>query len=301
MKTIILILIAIFMITLAAIAISFDNSNEGYLMQYAKVQRPRLDVPYEPSPEEVVEEMIELAGVTDDDVVFDLGCGDGRIVLAAARKTGCRAIGIDLDPRRIKESRENALREGLAGKVSFYEQNLFDSDLSKATVVMLFLYPDVNLKLRPKLLNELKPGTRVVSHCHAMGEWTADKSARVNWRNIYYWVIPARVDGKWQWQADMGKGPEDFAMELTQSYQRFSGHIESEREKKGIKKGRLNGEKITFNAGNSKTDLHFEGVVNGDSINGTIRNSSGKKVSWAAARVVEEGKTGLLRLIRIFE
>lgn len=301
MKTIILILIAIFMITLAAIAISFDNSNEGYLMQYAKVQRPRLDVPYEPSPEEVVEEMIELAGVTDDDVVFDLGCGDGRIVLAAARKTGCRAIGIDLDPRRIKESRENALREGLAGKVSFYEQNLFDSDLSKATVVMLFLYPDVNLKLRPKLLNELKPGTRVVSHCHAMGEWTADKSARVNWRNIYYWVIPARVDGKWQWQADMGKGPEDFAMELTQSYQRFSGHIESEREKKGIKKGRLNGEKITFNAGNSKTELHFEGVVNGDSINGTIRNSSGKKVSWAAARVVEEGKTGLLRLIRIFE
>lgn len=165
-------------------------------MQYAKMGSPRLDVPYEPSPTQVVEEMIKLAGVGRDDVVYDLGCGDGRIVLAASRQTGCTAVGIDLDPRRIKESRENALKEGLTGRVTFHEQDLFDSDLGKATVVMLFLYPDVNFKLAPKLLGELTPGTRVVSHSHTMGDWVPDRNARVHWRNLYFWIIPARYTDK---------------------------------------------------------------------------------------------------------
>lgn len=300
-KSLDLIFAGAFIIILAGNANSFNNSDEGYAMQYAKSERPRLDVPYEPSPAQVVEEMIKLAGVTEEDLVYDLGCGDGRIVLAAAEKTGCTAIGIDLDPRRIKESKENALREGLSGKVSFYEQNLFDADLSKATVVMLFLYPDVNIKLRPKLLNELKPGTRVVSHSHTMGDWAPDKSARANWRNLYFWVIPARVDGKWRCEADLGNGPENFTLELTQSYQRFSGSVKSEQEKKGIKKGRLTGEKITFNTGNSKTELHFEGIVKGESITGTIRNDSGEAVPWKAAKLAEEEKGGLLRLLNMFE
>jgi len=287
-------------ITLAGNAFSFDNSGEVNVMQYAKAARPGLDVPYEPTPTQVVEEMIRMSGVTKHDIVYDLGCGDGRIVLAAARIAGCRAVGIDLDPRRIKESRENALKEGLSGRVSFYEQNLFDSDLSKATVVMLFLYPDVNIKLRPKLLNELRPGTRVVSHCHTMGEWVPDKSARVDWRNLYLWVIPARVDGIWHWEADLGSGPEIFTMELTQSYQRFSGKIKSGQEKKGIKKGRIKGEGITFNTGNSRTELHFEGIVNEDSITGTIRKDSGKTVSWSAIRKPEENRRGLLRLLGIY-
>lgn len=286
-------------ITLAGNAFSVNNPDEVLAMHYAR-EKPRLDVPYEPSPTEVVEEMVKLAGVTKDDIVYDLGCGDGRIVLAAAKKTGCTAVGIDLDSRRIKESKANALKEGLSGRVSFYEQDLFDSDLSKATVVMLFLYPDVNLKLRPKLLNELKPGTRVVSHSHTMGDWAPDKSARVNWRNLYFWVIPARVEGIWHWEADLGNGPEAFTMELIQTYQRFSGSVNSRQEKKGIKKGRLNGEEIAFNTGNSRTGLHFKGIVNEDSITGTIRKDSGEDIPWKAVRKAEENRRGLLRLIGIY-
>jgi len=292
---------AVLIIILAGNAFSLNNSEEGYAMQHAKAEKTRLDVPYEPSPTQVVEEMIKMAGVGRDDIVYDLGCGDGRIVLAAAKKTGCTAVGIDLDPVRVKESRKNALKEGLSGKVSFHEQDLFDSDLSKATVVMLFLYPDVNLKLRPKLLNELKPGARVVSHCHTMGDWVPDKSARVNWRNLYFWVIPARIDGIWQCEADLGDGPENFTMELNQTYQRFSGSIQSQKDKKGIKKGRLNGEKIAFNTGNSRTELHFfEGIVQEDSITGTIRKDSGHKTSWKAVRKAEENRRGLLRLLGIY-
>jgi len=287
-------------ITLAGNAFSFNNPIEDYAMQYAKSERLRLDVPYEPSPLEVIDEMIRLAGITRNDTVYDLGCGDGRIVLAAAQKTGCTAVGIDLDPRRIKESKENALREGLSGKVSFYEQCLFDSDLSKATVVMLFLYPDVNIKLRDKLLNELNPGTRVVSHSHTMGDWVPDKSTRANWRNLYFWVIPARVEGKWEWESDLGNGPEKFTMELARSYQRFSGNVKSDQEKKGIKKGRLNGEKITFNTGNSKTEMHFEGIVKEDCITGAIRKDSGEAISWTAVRKPEENRRALLKLLGIY-
>lgn len=291
---------AALIILLAGNAFSFNNPGEVNAMQYAKAEKPRLDVPYEPSPTPVVDEMIKLAGVTADDLVYDLGCGDGRIVLAAAKKTGCTAVGIDLDPRRIKESRENALKEGLSGRVTFYQQNLFDSDLSKATVVMLFLYPDVNLKLRPKLLNELKPGTRVVSHSHTMGDWTPDKKTRANWRNLYFWVIPARVEGIWQCEADLGNGPDIFTMDLTQRYQQFSGNVKFQQDKKGIKKGRLVGEKITFNIGNSKTELHFEGVVREDSITGTVRKDSGEAASWKATRKAEENRRELLRLLGIY-
>lgn len=269
-------------------------------MQSAKAERPTLDVPYEPTPTEVVEEMIRLAGVAGSDIVYDLGCGDGRILLAAAKKTGCGVVGIDIDPRRIRECRANALKEGLSGKAAFHEQNLFDSDLGKATVVMLFLYPDVNIKLRPKLLNELPPGARVVSHSHTMEDWVPDRSARVNWRNLYFWVIPARVGGAWHCEADLGSGPENFLMELNQSYQRFSGNIKFTHDKKGIKKGRLNGEKITFNTGNSRTELHFEGIVREDSITGTIRKDSGEKISWSAIRKPEETRRELLRLLGVY-
>jgi SAM-dependent methyltransferase len=244
--------------------------------------------------------MIMLAGVTENDIVYDLGCGDGRIVLAAARQAGCRAVGFDIDLKRVNESRENALREGLSDRVSFYEQNLFDVNLGKATVVMLFLYPHVNIRLRPKLLNELRPGARVVSHSHTMEDWAPDRSARANWRNLYFWVIPARVEGIWHWEADLGNGPENYSMELTQSYQRFSGSVKSHHDKKGIKKGRLSGEKIAFNTGNSRTELHFAGIVRQDSITGTIRKDSGETIPWSAARKAEETRRGLLKLLGIY-
>lgn len=150
------------------------------------------DVRYEPSSLEVVVEMLKLANVRRGDVVYDLGCGDGRIVIAAAQKFGTRGVGIDIDPERIREARENARKARVTGRVRFRNQDLFDADISKATVVTLYLLPWVNLRLRPKLWSELRPGTRIVSHSHDMGDWQPEKQIEVDGHTIYYWTIPAK-------------------------------------------------------------------------------------------------------------
>jgi SAM-dependent methyltransferase len=151
------------------------------------------DVRYEPSPPEVVRAMLKLANVTARDVVYDLGSGDGRIPIAAAREFGARGVGIDIDPKLVARSRLNARKAGVAERVSFRNEDLFQADFSDATVVMLFLYPDVNLKLRPRLLRTLKPGTRVVSHWHDMGDWKPQARVRVSNRPLYLWIVPPRA------------------------------------------------------------------------------------------------------------
>lgn len=151
-----------------------------------------LDVPYVPTPPEVVSEMLRLADIHKGDVLYDLGCGDGRIVVAAAKQYGARGIGIDLNPERIKEAQENARHENVAPQVSFRQQNLFDADFHDANVVTLYLLPSVNLRLRPKLQSELKPGARIVSHSFDMGDWKPDKTVDVNGRTIYLWIVPER-------------------------------------------------------------------------------------------------------------
>ena len=152
------------------------------------------DVPYEPTPPDVVREMLRLADVRPTDVVYDLGCGDGRIVIAAAKSYGARGVCVDIDPRRIIESRRNAMSAGVAPRITFRTEDLFQTDIADATVVMLFLWPEVNLRLRPKLLRELKPGTRIVSHWHDMGDWAPDKMVIVSpggrARPVYLWTVP---------------------------------------------------------------------------------------------------------------
>jgi len=150
------------------------------------------DVRYEPSSDEVVMAMLRLAKVTSDDVVYDLGCGDGRIVITAAREFGATGVGIDIDPARITESRENAERAGVTDKVTIRHEDLFEADISDASAVMLYLWPSVNLKLRPKLLSDLKPGTRVVSHSHTMGDWEPEEEIRVGRSRLFLWTIPER-------------------------------------------------------------------------------------------------------------
>jgi ubiquinone/menaquinone biosynthesis C-methylase UbiE len=150
------------------------------------------DVPYVPTPQEVVDEMLKLANVKAGDVLYDLGCGDGRIVITAAKKYGIRAIGIDINPERITEANENAKREGVTNKVKFILGDLFTEKFNDATVMTLYLLPAVNLKLKPRLLSELKPGTRVVSHSFDMGDWTPDKTVDIDYRKIYLWTIPAK-------------------------------------------------------------------------------------------------------------
>ena len=157
---------------------------------------PNPPVPFVRSGDEIVDEMLRVARVGRDDIVYDLGCGDGRIVIAAAREFGARAIGIDIDPQRIAEARENARAAGVERRIRFEAQDLFTTDIRDASVVMLFLWPGVNLSLRPKLMRELAPGTRVVSHWHDMGDWKPQQTIRMvsggRERPIYLWIIPPR-------------------------------------------------------------------------------------------------------------
>lgn len=150
------------------------------------------DVIYVPTPQELVEDMLRLADVKPGDVLYDLGSGDGRIPVTAAQKYGIRAVGIDIDPERIREAQANAKRKGVTRLVTFREQDLFKADFREATVVTLYLLPDLNLKLRPQLLKQLRPGARVVSHQFDMGDWKPDKTLEANGRTVYFWVIPPR-------------------------------------------------------------------------------------------------------------
>ena len=150
------------------------------------------DVIFVPTPQEVVEDMLRLANVKKGDVLFDLGSGDGRIPVTAARLYGIRAVGIDIDPERIREAQDNAKKNGVESLVQFRLQDLFEADFREATVVTLYLLPDLNLKLRPRLLAELRPGTRIVSHQFDMGDWKPAKKLESNGRTVYFWVVPER-------------------------------------------------------------------------------------------------------------
>src|SRR6266568_4216349 len=148
------------------------------------------DVPYVPTRVEIVNAMLELGQVKKGDVVYDLGCGDGRIVITAAQKFGTRGVGIDINPVRVQEAQANARKAGVADRVKFIEQDLFESNISDATVVMLYLLPSINLQLRPKLFKDLKPGTRIVSHSFDMGDWKPEKMIEVEGEQIFFWTIP---------------------------------------------------------------------------------------------------------------
>ena len=174
------------------------NAVKNYLLAFclfvgfqASAQKPDLDVPYVPTRQSVVDAMLDLAGVKAGDVHYDLGCGDGRIAISAAKR-GATSTGVDLDPQRISEANENAKKAGVTDKVTFVQGNLFDFDFAKADVLTLYLLPSVNLKLRPKILKELKPGTRVVSHAFDMGDWTPEKTVNVDGSTIYLWTVPKR-------------------------------------------------------------------------------------------------------------
>lgn len=158
--------------------------------QEAVMRRP--DVIFVPTPDDVVEAMLQVASVSKNDIVYDLGCGDGRIPVAAAKKYGARGVCVDIDPQRIKEANENVAKNSVGDKVRVLNADLFTTDLSEATVVTLYLLPSLNEKLMPKLMKELRPGTRIVSHAFPMGDWKPEKEIDVNGRKVYFWTIPRR-------------------------------------------------------------------------------------------------------------
>lgn len=202
---------------------------------------PRLDVPFVPTREEVVQGMLEMGQVEEGDLLYDLGSGDGRIVITAAKERGVKGVGVDLDPQRIREARANAKREGVEDQVEFIQGNLFNTDFSKATVVTMYLLPDVNLRLRPRILNELKPGTRVVSHAFDMNEWEPDEKARIEGSYIYMWIVPAKVAGAWEWETDDGNR---YQVELDQQFQEVSGKAWVDGRPAQLTKAELRGDRL---------------------------------------------------------
>lgn len=253
--------------------------------------QPRLDVPFEPTHPEVVDAMLKLAGVTAEDVVCDLGCGDGRIVVAAAKDFGARSFGIDIDPQRLKEAIENAQQAGVADRATFRRGDLKAADLTGVSVVTLYLLESVNRLIRPKLLSELEPGTRVVSHAFTMGEWKCDKKEdqpKARSSTIYYWVIPAAAGGTWTWT----DGEAKHSLRLEQSFQSLSGRLTSPTlGKQSIKDCSLSGRDlvVSLTAGKEKESVKatFRGVVKGDVIEGTQQWEGGPDAltrPWRAVR-----------------
>lgn len=280
----------VFLVTLFLIFPFEGLSQEpDYLWDY------QYDVPYVPTPYEVVNEMLRLAGVGKDDVLYDLGCGDGRIVITAAKETGCRGVGIDIDPRRIEESKDNAIKAGVTDRVKFLQQNLFEADFSKATVVTLYLLQTVNLELRPKLLRVLKPGTRIVSHDFSMKEWEADKYTEVNLErrkhDVYFWVVPANVSGTWKWTLPSGREKDQFVLELDQQFQKIKGTLYINGTGLLIERGKVDGNRLLFTVGKTldgqSVRMLFSGRVNGNTLEGSMKTeaeSATKTSQWRAKR-----------------
>jgi SAM-dependent methyltransferase len=204
--------------------------------------KPKLDVIYVPTPQEVVDRMLEMAQVKGTDFVIDLGCGDGRNVVTAAQKYGARGFGVDIDPERIKEANENAKKAGVTDKVEFRVANLFETKIGDANVMMMYLLSTINLKLRPRILDEMKPGSRIVSHAFDMGDWKPDQRDTVGYRNVYSWIVPAKVEGRWNVKSD----GQAFTLDLKQKFQEVEGTASLNGRDVPIRDARLRGEEITF-------------------------------------------------------
>jgi SAM-dependent methyltransferase len=232
------------------------------------------DVVWVPTAESLVERMLDTAAVTPNDYVIDLGSGDGRTVIAAAKR-GAKALGIEYNPDMVELAIRNAAEAGVSDRARFIKADLFETDFSQATVLTLFLLPDINIRLRPKIL-DMKPGTRVVSNTFTMGEWTADQTITSppeckSFCTAYFWIVPAKVDGKWRL--------EDGELTLKQQFQMISGTMRSGNVVAPIANGKLKGDEITFSAGGRE----FKGRVNGDVIEGTSEAGE-SKATWRATR-----------------
>jgi SAM-dependent methyltransferase len=233
------------------------------------------DVIWLPTRETVVDKMLDLAQVTPQDFVIDLGAGDGRTVIAAAKR-GARALGIEYNPDLVEFAKRNAAKEGVSDRTQFIKADIFESDFSQASVITLFLLPELNLKLRPQILN-LKPGTRIVSNTFPMGEWQPDQTADVTgecstYCTALFWIVPAKVEG--EWKLSQGR------LVLRQDFQTFSGMLESDGTNVQIASGRLKGDAITFSAGGTA----YTGRVRGNEMEGEF-SAAGKNGIWRAVRV----------------
>lgn len=252
------------------------------------------EVPYVQTPQVVVDAMLEIAGVRGTDFLIDLGSGDGRIVITAAQRYGARGIGIDYDTWLIEESTRNAQAAGVADRVRFVKQDLFETDLAPATVVTMYLLPEFNLRLRPRLLATLRPGTRIVSHDWDMGDWEPDARVEVaapdktvgarKASTVYLWVIPARVEGAWRTRVPLPRGPMEIALDLGQRYQAVSGEARVGDRRFEIERAFVRGPFVFFRFGEGEDALRFQGHLATDRIVGRVTTADDRTFPWRALR-----------------
>ena len=243
------------------------------------------DVIWVPTPQSLVDRMLDMAKLTAKDIHYDLGSGDGRTVITAAKR-GAEAYGVEFNPDMAALSERNAAKEGVAGKAHFINGDIFQVDFSRANVVTLYLLPSLNLKLRPTLLR-MKPGTRVVSHAFSMDDWQPDQTESVEGRTAYLWIVPAPVEGTWRWSAASG-GAREFELSLNQRFQKVEGLVRLDGKMGQLRDARLNGDQISFTvhevAGTRGTlQREYSGRVNGNTIEGTVKGPGGES-KWTATR-----------------
>lgn len=257
------------------------------------------DTPYVQTPQNVVERMLQVARVGPRDYVIDLGSGDGRMVITAAQKFGARGFGVDLDRRLVELANRRAASAGVADRAVFYERDLYDTDLTAASVVTIYLLPEVNLMVRPKLLTTLKPGTRIVSHDYNMGDWPPDDQmvldapdkpvGRDKKSKVFYWVVPANAAGKWRWELPLSGKAVVFNLSVTQNFQMIKGSATVDGQTLPLENARLRGEDTSFSVNDprTKTRYDFAGRIAGQGITGEVRVDSAnaqRRLEWAAAR-----------------
>lgn len=255
--------------------------------------QPMFDVPFVPTPYVVIDEMLRLAKVTSQDFVMDLGSGDGRVLITAARKFGARGLGVELNEQLIHESEAAAEQAGVADRVRFLQQDLFKTDLFPATVITMYLLPGVMMRLRPTLL-DLKPGTRLVSHDFRLDDWNPDITTQIR-KNTFLWIVPAKVAGHWQMKVALpgGESPSTITLELRQKFQEVDGFARFDGRNAQVWEPRLSGDRLSFvivddRDRDTEASLYFEGRVADDVIEGSIRRGMGSAQTahaWRATRV----------------
>jgi SAM-dependent methyltransferase len=260
-----------------------------------QAQPRKPDVEYVPTPHHVVAEMLRLAGLQKTDVVYDLGCGDGRMVIAAAQQYGIRGVGVDIDPKRIEESLANAQEAGVVDRVTFLQQDLFETDIREATIITLYLLPQLNRQLRPKLFSDLRPGTRILSHDFDMGDWQPDKMIRVPGESyehtVFYWVMPADVRGMWHMNVPVTTGVRQYRLRLQQQFQEVSGTISADGEAVAITNATLTADRLHFTVTTDiqgqQVKMAFEGRAAGDAMRGSVEVQGGAiagRYDWTSHR-----------------
>jgi SAM-dependent methyltransferase len=257
-----------------------------------RLHRPPVtrDVPYVPTDDAVVPAIFRLAKVTADDVIYDLGCGDGRIVIAAAKHHGASGIGVDIDPLRIEECRDNLKRANVADRVQFHQTSLFDLDLRPATVVVLYLLPSLNIRLRPKLLSELRPGSRVISNHFDMAHWRPDETVHAHHRNLYKWIVPAPVAGEWHCTINDPTGRRRIILNLRTDFQIVTGTAHVAGRPTLIGEGRITGDTLSFRLvewGRDGAIMRYRAHVEGHNLRGTCwqEGHEAHPIPWGGSRI----------------